>query len=228
MRHLKKLIILLCCCSGLFLLYFYSQNNNKNEEFTNVYVENNLIYYDGSLSEEANDKVKNLYNENITGLAINSRGGEINLGMDLGDWIYKHDLDIYVKNYAFSSAANYVVPAGKNIFLYKNSMIGWHGGVNQVPTTLFEKFMTNFILKNYIKEAKIKENKFFKKIKVNQDITTYGKKKEFNKYNEKDYIGWTYSLNMMKSFGMKNIILIDKVWNPPMEFNGNKIFLITK
>lgn len=223
---MKKLIILFCCC-GVALIYIFSQRNDKTEVCTNVYIKNNLIYYDGDLTNTANEKVKDLYNKKITGIAINSNGGEINLGMDLGEWIYDHRLDVHIKNHAFSSAANYIFPAGKNIFLYKNSMVGWHGGVNQVPITLYEKFMTNFILRNYLNKAKIREKEFFKKIKINQEITTYGQRKKFEKY-ENDYIGWTYTLDMMKYFGIKNIVLVDKIWNPPMNINENKIFLIKK
>ncbi|MGX6591892.1 hypothetical protein [Cetobacterium ceti] len=222
---MKKIISIIILIIILFLAFQFFHNKKENYPETKVYISNNLIIYDGDLTPEANEMVKKLYNKNIIGLGLNCPGGEINLGMDLGEWVYNNSLDIYIKNYAFSSAANYVFPAGKNIFLYKNSMVGWHGGATQKNSNLSDIILEKIFMRNYIKKAKIREKKYFEKIHIKQEITTYGQKSQFQKF-EKDYVGWTYSLNMMKYFGIKNIILVDNIWNPPMEFHGKKIFSI--
>ncbi|MGL6115563.1 MAG: hypothetical protein ACRC1R_11150 [Cetobacterium sp.] len=222
---MKKLIFILFLII-LSFYYLFLKNHSEKNSVPNIYLKNNLIFYDDSLSKEANEQVINLYNKNkVKGLVLNSRGGEINLGIDLGEWVYDNKIDIYVKNYAFSSMANYVVPAGKNIFLYKNSMIGWHGGATQIPSNIWESFIEKILLKKYMEKTRIREEKFFNKIGVKQEITTYGQKEQFKKY-ENDYIGWTYSLNMLKHFGINNVILLDQEWDPPMEFEKKKIFLI--
>lgn len=190
-----------------------------------VYRLESSIVYDGDLSEEGIEQVKKLYSKDINNIILNSLGGEINLGMDLGEWIYDHKLDVTIKYAAFSSAANYIFPAGQKEFLYKNSFIGWHGGATQEPTTFYEKLCVKFILNDYIKRSKIREENYFKKINVNPKITTLGQQEVYKKY-EVGYKGWTYSLNTLNKLGINDIVLIDGEWSPITEFEGAKLFII--
>ncbi len=113
----------------------------------------------------------------------------------------------------------------KKEFLYKNSFIGWHGGATQEPTTFYEKLFVKFILNDYIKRSKIREENYFKKINVNPKITTLGQQEVYKKY-EIEYKGWTYSLDTLNKLGINDVVLIDGEWSPITEFEDAKLFVI--
>ncbi len=217
-------VALILAAAAVFMIFF-KPNGSEEENKVDVHVEGTSIVYDGPMADEGVEKVKQLYTKDITRLILNSAGGEINIGMDLGEWVYDHSLDVEIKNIAFSSAANYVFTAGKTKYLHKDSMVGWHGGVTQDNDNLL---MTLFMQK-YLKDGKERETAYFKKIGVDQQSTVYGLREEFDKYSEKEnYVGWTYSLEAMEQLGIKNIVLMDGEWAPAPEYNGKKIFTVTK
>jgi ATP-dependent protease ClpP protease subunit len=203
---------------------FQSFGNTPQKDSTKVYVEGNSIVYDGHITKQANDSVIKLYTKKIDRLILNSPGGEINLGMDLGEWVFQNNLDVEVKDRAFSSAANYVFVAGKNKYLYKSSMLGWHGGATSDAPWYFKLYA-----RKYIKKAKAREKLFFSKIGVNHQIITYGQRPEFYKYIDENTVGWTYNLNALTKFNVNNIVLLDGVWNPSdYKFSKKKLFIITE
>lgn len=222
---MKKIVIILISFLVLLGVYLYFFSSNENYPEPQVYITKDSIVYDGDLTVEGIEKAKKLYTKEINNLILNSLGGEVNLGMDLGEWVFEKKLNVIIKYAAFSSAANYVFPAGKNKILYKNSFIGWHGGASQTPETLYDKFFIKFILKDYIAKAKKRELEFFKKINVDYKITTLGQQEKYKKYS-KDYYGWTYSIKALNQLGVKNIILIDGDWEPITEFKNEKFFII--
>lgn len=222
---MKKIIVILISFFILFGIYQYFFSSKITYPEPQVYILKDSIVYDGDLTVEGIEKVKSLYSKNIQNLILNSLGGEINLGMDLGEWVFDKKLNVIVEYAAFSSAANYVFPAGQKKFLYKNSFIGWHGGASQTSQTLYDKLFTKFILKDYIIKAQKRELEFFKKINVNYKITTLGQQEIFKKYDD-SYHGWTYSLKALNELGITNIILIDKKWSPIIEFKDKKFFII--
>lgn len=222
---MKKIIGIVISFFIVFGIYQYFFSSEAEFPEPQVYILKDSIVYNGDLTVEGIEKAKKLYSKNINNLILNSLGGEINLGMDLGEWVFDNKLNVIVEYAAFSSAANYIFPAGQKKFLYKNSFIGWHGGASQTPQTLYDKFFAKFILKDYMIKAQKRELEFFKKINVNYKITTLGQQEIFKKYDD-SYRGWTYSLKALKELGVNNIILIDKKWTPITEFKDAKFFII--
>ena len=199
-------------------------SGGEGENAVDVHIEGNSIVYDGPMAASGVETAKEIYTDNIDRLIINSQGGEINIGMDLGEWVYDKGLDVEIRNIAFSSAANYVFTAGKNKYLHKDSMVGWHGGVTQDNKN---HPILSFLMKKYIEEGKARETEFFNKIGVDQESTVYGLRPEFDKYSEEEgYVGWTYSLSAMEKLGIKNVQLLDGAWEPTAEYKGKKIFTI--
>lgn len=222
----KKNIVLiatLALASGALMMM--QTRNKKEESIVKVYIEGTSIIYDGPMAKDGVIKVKELYTTDIKRLIINSEGGEINIGMDLGEFVFDNGLDVEVKGMAFSSAANYVFPAGKNKYLHKDSMVGWHGGATQENKDV----LMNLFMKKYIKDSIERETAYFKKIGVNQQSTVYGLRPEFSNFTEKqNYVGWTYSIEAMEKFNINNIILLDDEWFPHDEYKGKKIFTVTE
>lgn len=216
--------LVLALMSAAFIMTTLNIGGNE-EDKVEVYINGTSIVYNGPMANEGLEKVKQLYTKDINRLVLNSPGGEINIGMSLGEWVYDKGLDVEIKNIAFSSAANYVFTAGKNKYLHTNSMVGWHGGATQENNSFF----MNLFMRKYLKESKNRETEYFKKIGVEQKSTVYGQRPEFDNYSEKNnYVGWTYSLAAMKQLGIKNIILIDGEWLPAKDYNGKKIFTINE
>lgn len=51
---------------------------------------------------------------------------------------------------------------------------------------------------------------------------------DFEKYEDSGkYVGWTYGLSALEKLGIKNVKLIDGVWNPNDNMKEKKIFTIT-
>lgn len=214
----KKLLLLFLIPLGLI-----SFRPKEKTEPTKVYVEGNSIVYDGLITKEANDTFLKLCTKDVSRLILNSNGGEINLGIDLGELVFDHNLDVEIRDHAFSSAADYVFPAGKNKYLHKNSTLGWHGGASSDYGWLFSTLM-----KKYLKKTRNREILFFKKLQIKKEIVSYGQRPEYNKYNDGSYVGWTYSINALNKLGVKNIILLDGTWEPNYisSNTGQKIFTI--
>ena len=94
--------------------------------------EGDAIVYRGAITQQGNALVEALLaDEGIEWLRITSVGGEVNLGMDLGDLVRGHGLNVEVVDYCASSCANYVFPAGRRKLLPADSVVVWHGSAIQ-------------------------------------------------------------------------------------------------
>lgn len=191
---------------------------------TQVYVDGNTVVYTGYLTADANQRVSQLAQQTqVDRLAISSRGGDVMLGMDLANTVFDNGWDVEVLSHCFSSCANYVFTAGRHKILHADSQLAWHGGVTQKmdfagDTNLKAQYEA------YIQQASDKERRFFDKINVSQNITTYGQQPQFQPYQ--GCIGWRYTLDKLATFGVNQVQLADKVWKPSDQFAGKCIFLI--
>ena len=99
-------------CSA-FVLLFMSFNLSAK-----VYIESDALVYQGEISKQNNLDAFTFYQDasvKPSVLVITSGGGNIDLGMDLGEFVLEHNLDVRVDTFCFSSCANYVFTAGNNI-----------------------------------------------------------------------------------------------------------------
>lgn len=133
--------------------------NKYNSEKVQVYLEGEAIVYDGILSNEGNKEAFRLYTKNINRLIINSEGGEINTSLELAEWVYDRNLDIEIKNKAFSTVASYVFVAGNNKYLHKDSVIRWDNNLNDK-----KNIISNIFFKEYLKEIDEEKRNFLKKL----------------------------------------------------------------
>ena len=69
--------------------------------------------------------------DQITTIRINSGGGITEQGMQIGEWVFDHKIDVIVDEICFSSCANYIFTAGKNKIIEKDAIVGWHGSEQQ-------------------------------------------------------------------------------------------------
>ncbi|MBF4290300.1 peptidase, partial [Vibrio anguillarum] len=179
----------------------FAYANNSELDLTEVTIANDAIYYKGVLSPEGNELAFELYErakEKPNTLIITSDGGDIMLGIELGRWVYDNKMSVEVNDYCLSSCANYVFTAGKIKYISNRAIIGFHGGatsevfdMSEIDDMLFglpkkerdeEKRRLLLDMQRYLKKAKAEEKEYFKKIQVNQAITTLGQNHKYKIY----------------------------------------------
>ncbi|CAM3458794.1 hypothetical protein [Shewanella pealeana] len=200
----------------------------KADELTKVSLKKDTIYYEGALTEDANQAAFLLFEEHtdlIKWISIKSKGGEVNNGMDLGEFIFKHNIGVEVIDYCISSCANYVFSSSITHRISNHAVIGFHGGttgmleatkeyLKSLPEASQSSARASF--EQYIAATTLREKHFFNVIGVDQEITYLGQNPNYQKVHQaEDYVGWYYSLEDLAKFGVRNISVID----PPWKFN---------
>jgi hypothetical protein len=196
-----------------------------------VYFSENELHYVGYLDTDANKRLFALYDsldKKPATLAVHSFGGDVTPGMELGEWVHAHKLDVKVMEACLSSCANYVFTAGVHKIVGNSATIGYHGGLSSMSFTIEgqdkEAFaaMTQQQKDAYMAELHQglapllqREEAFFKSIGVRQDITTWGQQARFKPLLDKNGVGvWTYSQEGFHRFGVDGIEVLDPPWSP--------------
>ena len=173
--------------------------------------------------------------DEITAIRINSPGGITDQGIQIGEWIFDHQLDVIVEDLCFSSCANYIFTAGKNKIIEKDAIVGWHGSEQQDPflaagygISMAEHYARQFdemkewgetlpgeseedfvaTLLGMEAEEDGKEQRFLDAIGVNLYLLVYGMlPNQFDYYiNEQtEFGGWTFAIEDMGKFGVNNV-----------------------
>jgi len=212
---------------------------------TQVVIDKDEIFYVGGLTSEANAKVFDLYEKSTNKpgtLNITSTGGDIQVGMELGEWLVEKKLHVKVEDYCMSSCANYIFPAGVNKYIGSKALVAFHGGahsesfISNDESTLapfpedkresVKKAMDEALRIHRDKTGK-RETEFYKKIGVSKSINTLGQLGKYSNHGT-HYNGWYYSLEDLEKFGVNNLIVIDGPWNPQshaITFNVFKLSL---
>ena len=215
---IKQITFLLILClissSGI-----YADQDDQPQ----VTLHGSTIKYDGILNEAGFNEIKSAYrkaNRNVKWLYVNSPGGEINISMDIGFWVFQNHLNIRVQEKCLSSCANYIFTAGINKVIEKNAIVAWHGSAFQESLgSLTEDEINEALISiddpiekkearkrlidqynDYLSKMKKKQETFFKSIGADQNITVIGQSR---KYNVKNF--WVLSVDDMAKFGILNV-----------------------
>lgn len=103
-------------------------------ERATVVMEGSTVVMEGGLDDGFYERFLSLVrgqDHEVTTLRVNSGGGFAHEGIKLGTWIIENDVDVVVDGLCFSSCANYIFTAGRNKTILADSMVGWHGSVQQ-------------------------------------------------------------------------------------------------
>lgn len=160
----------------------------------------------------------------IDELAITSSGGEINAGMDLGEWVFDRGVTVVVDEYCLSSCANYVFPAAWQKVLSRGAVVAWHGSARQPDLhaqlvrvvddqikalALAGKDRTQELerrrqaVTDYLGRSIARQDSFFERIGVSEYVTRVGR--------ERYGIEGLYTLPVqdMARFGIVNVLAPD-------------------
>jgi hypothetical protein len=199
------------------------------EESTQVYLSEGELQYVGGLDAQANARLFALYDglpKKPTVLAIRSRGGDVVPGMELGEWVHAHKLDVKVMEFCLSSCANYVFTAGSRKTVSNFATVGYHGGLSSMDFTVGgddkakydamtkdEKAAYIANLKKGFQPLLDREAAFFKTIGVRQDITTWGQQPRFDSVTAD---AWTFTQEGFRHFGVDGIEVVNPPWAPKL------------
>ncbi len=174
-----------------------------------VYTQGNDIFYTGDMTEAGADKFLTALNNAttpITRLVIDSDGGEIGAGMNIGEAILDRELAVRVENACFSSCANYVLTTAKSITLGDGAAYGWHGGAYQpvyIPMTGIEKPA----FQDYFYKMQPRETALFEKAQVYQAVTILPMMPGFGA--TRDSAIYTYDRNTLNALGLHALAKAD-------------------
>lgn len=101
---------------------------------TQVDVDGATIRYVGMITADANLRLGALLaaHPGIRTLVIESIGGEVGVGMDLGDLVRAHGLDVRAVGHGCaSSCANYVFTSARHAVVEPGAVVVWHGSMIQ-------------------------------------------------------------------------------------------------
>lgn len=199
-----------------------------------VYLEQQKLVYRGEINQKNNQAAFDLFNAaeiKPTRLAISSGGGNVDLGMDLGEFVLRYKLDIEVTGLCFSSCANYVFVAGERKFIGPKAVIGWHGNAASakwldadIDAMVSEQSAKNRdehwqkLRKHYdqvIIAAADREDKFYKLLNIDKKLLSFGHAEQFvTLAKQHGYRGWSFDIPLMEQFGITKIQTISKGWKP--------------
>lgn len=203
-------IIIISGCSTL-------SSNISPEPETKVFIDdNNVLHYDGGINEDANSRIFMLYKsltEKPETLEITSNGGDVMEGIRLGNWVFDNKLNVIVGKGCASSCANYVFPAANKKYLRKGSALIWHGNSYQKDVNERVEAKEEFAVR-----FRVAENRFYQRINVHPLLGEYGHRElkvtfwNFLYHYFNETLGYDYSIDGMKKFGLTNIQLLDDTW----------------
>jgi hypothetical protein len=122
-----------CVCRNLFPLLVLVFSLARGAE---VRADTDTARYRGEISAENNQRFfARVAKWPVRRLIIDSPGGEVEAGIALGYWVFRHGIDVIVEDRCLSSCANYVFPAGRRKFIRKGAFVAWHGNYHHLRAT---------------------------------------------------------------------------------------------
>ncbi len=210
------------------------------------------LYYRGPMNSNANDRLFSLYEEaesKPTSLVVTSGGGDICLGMQLGEWVHANKLDVKIPSRCFSACANYILTAGNSVELGADAQIGWHGSPifddliegtpagatrwERVQASLMESGLEQHQIEAYWHDIRLRNRRFFSRVKVNPLITVPSLLSDENTQvltsahkGNSDSALYYLTLEDMAELGLDVSVIDGARWNPPVESNLIRVALL--
>ena len=157
------------------------------------------IEYRGMLSDVSVAKVSALLmnNSGVRWLQIDSDGGDVELGMALGELVRDYRLNVrVVGDGCHSSCANYVFPAGDIKLIGAGALVSWHGSA--IQRDLGTKASVDPELESLIDDLRARQHAYFEGLGLDERITIVGQDLDCN-------CAWTLSVTDMARFGLEGV-----------------------
>lgn len=201
-----------------------------------VWLDGEVIHYKGQISASNNKSLMTLYQQaqpKPKRLVIQSGGGNIDLGMDLADFVLKQQLDVEVPDFCFSSCANYVFVAGKTKWLGEKAVLGWHGNaasarwLDQDIDAMVKDLQGEARRQEWLKlrahydqvihKASQREQGLYQQLGIDPALLTIGLQPELRTVaKQQRYRGWTFNAAVLKQLGVEAINPGRAEWQPEL------------
>ena len=212
--------------------------NADEEAVAEISLEGNAVVYRGGIGPKSYERflaVVRGKEDRIKTIIIESGGGDVIQGMDMGEWIYDNEVDVVVDTLCFSSCANYVFTAAKKKVIRENAIVGWHGSAQQetfiaqstgksvddVYRDMAREFLIEAgeanpteaqiqaeadIFKEETAADVAREKRFLDKIGLSVNALVYGlMPARYASYVEMGLDGWTFTIADMDKLGIKGV-----------------------
>jgi hypothetical protein len=200
--------------------------NDPSAEEATIVLEGTTVAYAGKITDRNIERfMDTVKGKKVSTLVISSSGGEINEGMEMGEWVFDNHVDVVVERMCMSSCANYVFTAGRQKTIRANSIVAWHGSIlqksgmsdadvraaatkayDQLPDGEKRKIdLEDFVkqtiqrMREYQVNSTTRQAQFFRKIGVEEYVCRVGNEK----YGAKDF--FLLSVRDMAQFGILNV-----------------------
>lgn len=179
------LIFLLCALCVSFRLHAQTPFHLAKPAIS---TQGETIIYSGFINREGvAEAISIIKAGNFKALQINSKGGEILSGMDFGEVIFDHKLDVIVSELCNSSCANYIFPSGRRKTIKEGAFVIWHGDARQrnfleqkarlelkAANSPQEMLVDDWKRLNFERESISRQDIFYKKIGIDGRIARLG------------------------------------------------------
>lgn len=201
-----RLVIAASCVGSLLAGCATTLPQREEPERYEVWHEGDRIVYRGSMSGQAIEEVAGLlaqHGDTVEWLDIESPGGEVMWGLDLGDLVLEHELGVRVINKGcHSTCANYVFTAGHPRVIEEGALVTWHGSALQRDWSMRGGRPLKASLRRYFQAWKERQKAFFQRIGVDERITIVGQDLECE-------CVWALSAKDMARFGLEGVDVPD-------------------
>lgn len=211
------------------------------------------IEYRGQIADDAIQRAFDLFmhaERTPRTLHIESEGGSADAAMELGAWVFRHNLNVRVTTACLSSCASYVLPAGRIKKLAPHATLLWHGGATQplasgeleriLDAALadmsnrdrgeFERHYSRSQMLHNLEASHAqlieRETDYFHLLGVDPRIAMLG-----HLYRDQllgpgeHYAGWDYSLEDLARLGVHDVIVEgERAWEPLRTTTAGRIY----
>ena len=133
-------------------------------------VDAQTLVFSGGIDSRTDEAFLEAVTPETTKLIVNTTGGDVESALIVADYIFKHQLDLEVREVCGSSCANYWFTAAKKKTVPRGAYVGFHGDVgSSLPYwgTVTDEVMT------YTQKVIAKEAAFYKRIKLDSRIFAF-------------------------------------------------------
>ena len=123
------------------------------------------LYFRGKIDRDSSASVINAISKGVRRLFITSGGGDAAAALSIAETIASNKVEVIVKDYCFSSCANYIFLSGARKSLSANSILGFHGGFHK---TFSPSELSN--LSSEIVKLIDEDSRFFDKLQINRRL----------------------------------------------------------
>lgn len=136
-----------------------------------------VLIFEGSITKDAFESVRNHLDRHTAVLLIDSIGGDGEAGLAIAKEIRKRNLLVVVNKYCLSSCANYIFVGARRKSLSPGAILGFHGGLTGGPVPDLKMENYPLLSREQLKKAQDEtrmlydaDDKFFRGIGFNSSL----------------------------------------------------------